>query len=202
MNSINHNIVFGGTKFKFLNNVCEFNSLVDKNVPKLEVSNGIWGDYKVTTKAEDIFTAGIGSCTTYTLKQNNMLDTIMGHYNKGAQEVTRFIEYFKDKGRAFILGGSFHHLDKFFKADFQDFKKAGIPTTTFWGQNGSCSDIYYQTADETLDIYNSSRNKITTPEDIKREFNIINITKGDQVFIGNKEIDPKFLNQNNSDFKL
>lgn len=199
----NNNVSFE-SKFEFIN-AEKYSKLLKKYKPQ-EVGNSLIGDFKEIENGESLFTESIGSCTTYTLTDKTDKSAIMGHYNKGAYEVTRFIKYFIDKGKAFIFGGDVHAMDDYFKKDSKEFINAKIPTTVFWGQNSGSTNILYNSDNDTCYIYKKigdwrSDEVPNSVESLKNAYKVINVANGDEVYVNDKFINPDLINKNNDEFK-
>ncbi|MDD3013878.1 MAG: hypothetical protein PHC34_09275 [Candidatus Gastranaerophilales bacterium] len=101
-----------------------------------------------------------------------------------------------DKLRGIIVGG-YEEMSQatfnFFKNLFNELK---IKPTIIYGQHdGSnlvATDIIYSAKEDTWFLNSSNilfrQNKINSPLDLKNYFSLINVTKGDQLFVGDKKV--------------
>lgn len=200
---LNNSISFK-TRFEFINSE-KFDLLVNKGA--VEVGNSTLGDFQEICEAgESIFTRVISSCSAYGLTEKNPLGAVLGHYNKSASEVTRFIKYFADKGRAFIFGGHISSMDDYFIKDSQKFIEAKMPTTVFWGQDSGHTNIIFNLDKDTCYVHKAIGDSFLNSEPVdsvnklKNAYNIIHVAPGDEVVINNKVIPASLINKNNTAF--
>lgn len=179
-----------------------FNAMEAAN-KALEVGHSIYGDCQCI-RGGNIYTKYISSCTAYGLTEKAEKRAMLGHYNKeAAKKFTQLIKFYADKGRAFAIGGDINEMSEFFEHDIKLFKEKKIPTTIFWGQDGQCSNAWFNADEDTwyIALGGFTSKNIGSIEDIKYAYKIINVADGDEVCINGKYVEPKLINQNNNKYK-
>ncbi len=142
----------------------------------------------------NIYTIGAGPCTVYGIGINkNSARSALGHHTSVPDKITNALpELEKDRKKGFIIGGCKFPPDAFFQEARAKYKKNDVQTTIFWGQKtGYYSDVCYVPKKDT--VYISTTNNyddrcIDSLERLKQAFQIIEIAKGDKVYIGDKKI--------------
>jgi hypothetical protein len=114
--------------------------------------------------------------------------------------LTHEIEQLREKGqklRAFLTGGDKgDNSSRLGVGILDNLNYMGVPTSIFWGHDKAlCTDAHYDTQTDTWSIYAPTtlekpaiEKGITTLEELKEAYKVIQVAPGDHVFLGNQEI--------------
>lgn len=153
-----------------------------------------------TDGTKKLYTIGIGSCTCYGIVNPNDKTADLFHYNHEPILLEACTKE-KENKRGFILGGCFEGINKYFKDALKFFK--GMQTSILWGQKNCYTSTCYDPQDDIwyVNVKKDDNSKIKDAEDLRRNFDIINIADGDELFINDKKVDPAEVNQNNENYQ-
>ena len=182
------------SKYKFIS-PDKFFELTTLDKDAIEVSGLGYGaqSFKRSMAGDKIYTTYIGSCTAYGLGIEKNADyAALGHYNKDATAINDLVPNLKENmKKGFIIGGKSTCMKDFFEETFAKYKENGVTSTIFWGQNRGGTSVCYDPKEDTVYVSTPTWGEyVDSEESLKSAFDIINIADGDDVYIGDRKVNP------------